>query len=52
MLVLGFVWIKSEDVTLRKASRSGVQAPFAPGKGSIIIANSSSPIDVLYLAFL
>ncbi|GAA5897552.1 hypothetical protein JCM8208_003302 [Rhodotorula glutinis] len=51
LLVLGVVFIKVETVQLRKTGRSPPSVPFDPRKGDVVIANSSSPLDLLYLAF-
>ncbi|KAK4054778.1 hypothetical protein OIV83_000702 [Microbotryomycetes sp. JL201] len=51
LLLLGFVYISADTVSLKRTGRSPPQSPFAPSKGELIIANSSSYIDVLYLAF-
>ncbi|KAK4699285.1 hypothetical protein P7C70_g6981, partial [Phenoliferia sp. Uapishka_3] len=51
LLLLGFVSIPVEEVSLKRTSRSQPAVPFAPTTGDIIVANSSSEIDLLYLAF-
>ncbi|CEQ39011.1 SPOSA6832_00496 [Sporobolomyces salmonicolor] len=51
LLVLGVGWIKVETVHLRKTGRSPPAMLFEPKKGDLIIGNSSSYIDLLYLAF-
>ncbi|ORY72733.1 hypothetical protein BCR35DRAFT_333910 [Leucosporidium creatinivorum] len=51
LFLLGFVWIQVETVSLRRTARSPPALPFAPEQGDVLIANSSSYIDVLYLAF-
>ncbi|BGP21854.1 vacuolar protein sorting protein vps66 [Rhodotorula toruloides] len=51
LAVLGIVWINVETVQLRKTGRSPPKLPFDPEKGDLIVANSSSYVDLLYLAF-
>ncbi|KAM0756237.1 hypothetical protein T439DRAFT_320935 [Meredithblackwellia eburnea MCA 4105] len=51
LFLLGFSWITVEDVSLKRTSRSQATIAFAPGPGDIIIGNSSSEIELLYLAF-
>lgn len=51
LAILGFVWIPVERVSLRRTGRSPPPLVFAPGKGDIIVANSSSICDLLYLSF-
>ncbi|GAA5853578.1 hypothetical protein JCM8547_002511 [Rhodosporidiobolus lusitaniae] len=51
LILLGLLWIKVETVQLRKTGRSPPQIAFDPKKGDLIVANSSSYIDLLYLAF-
>lgn len=51
LAVLGVVYITVDTVQLRKTGRSPPTVPFDPRKGDLIIANSSSPLDLLYLAF-
>ncbi|BGP44903.1 hypothetical protein JCM10450v2_000718 [Rhodotorula kratochvilovae] len=51
LAVLGVVYIKVEAVHLRKTGRSPPAVPFDPRKGDLIVANSSSYVDLLYLAF-
>ncbi|KAF9977609.1 hypothetical protein BGZ73_005463 [Actinomortierella ambigua] len=59
LMLLGFVWIKTETVTLRRGRSAGAAASAskkASGKkafpwGQIIVSNWTSYIDVLYLAF-
>ncbi|GAA5934277.1 hypothetical protein JCM3775_006956 [Rhodotorula graminis] len=51
LLVLGVVHVKVETVQIRKTVRAPPAVPFDPRKGDVIIANSCSPLDLLYLAF-
>ncbi|BGP29057.1 hypothetical protein JCM10296v2_000793 [Rhodotorula toruloides] len=51
LAVLGVLWINVETVQLRKTGRSPPKLPFDPKKGDLIVANSSSYVDLLYLAF-
>ncbi|KAM0793094.1 hypothetical protein ACM66B_000575 [Microbotryomycetes sp. NB124-2] len=51
LLLLGFVNISADTVSLKRTGRSPPQVPFDPSKGDLIIANSSSYVDLLYLAF-
>ncbi|POY73880.1 hypothetical protein BMF94_3050, partial [Rhodotorula taiwanensis] len=51
LAVAGIVWIQVDTIQLRKTGRSPPQVPFAPEKGDVIISNSSSWIDLLYLVF-
>ncbi|BGP53084.1 hypothetical protein JCM8202_004167 [Rhodotorula sphaerocarpa] len=51
LAVIGVVWINVETVQLRKTGRSPPQVPYDPKKGDVIVANSSSYLDLLYLVF-
>ncbi|KAI5481528.1 hypothetical protein MNV49_004285 [Pseudohyphozyma bogoriensis] len=51
LVLLGFFWIPVESASLKRTARSSAVAASSPSKGDIIIANSSSFVDVLYLAF-
>ncbi|GAA6035360.1 hypothetical protein JCM8097_008832 [Rhodosporidiobolus ruineniae] len=51
LAVVGVLWIKVETVRLKRTGRSPPQVPFAPKKGDLVVANSSSYLDLLYLAF-
>ncbi|KAG0664791.1 hypothetical protein C6P46_000928 [Rhodotorula mucilaginosa] len=51
LALLGVVWINVDTIQLRKTGRSPPKVPFDPKKGDIIIANSSSYIDLLFLVF-
>ncbi|GAA5892480.1 hypothetical protein JCM6882_005626 [Rhodosporidiobolus microsporus] len=51
LAVLGVLWIKVETVQLKRTGRSPPQVPFDPKKGDVIVANHSSYLDFLYLAF-
>ncbi|GAA5831490.1 hypothetical protein JCM11251_004042 [Rhodosporidiobolus azoricus] len=51
LAVIGVLWIKVETVQLKRTGRSPPNVPFTPKKGDIIVANHSSYIDLLYLAF-
>ncbi|GAA5882406.1 hypothetical protein JCM3774_004301 [Rhodotorula dairenensis] len=51
LAVLGVVWINVDSVQLRKTGRSPPKIPFDPKKGDIIVANSSSYVDLLFLVF-
>ncbi|KDE08260.1 hypothetical protein MVLG_01526 [Microbotryum lychnidis-dioicae p1A1 Lamole] len=51
LFLLGLAWIPTETVSLRRTGRSPPSVPFTPRAGDLIVANSSSYIDVLYLAF-
>ncbi|GAA6047870.1 hypothetical protein JCM3770_004683 [Rhodotorula araucariae] len=51
LAVLGVVHIRVEAVQLRKTGRSPPTVPFSPRKGDLIVANSSSYVDLLYLTF-
>lgn len=42
---------RNAHVSRRTTSRSPPQVPFDPKKGDIIVSNSSSYVDLLYLAF-
>ncbi|BGP12966.1 hypothetical protein JCM10213_006605 [Rhodosporidiobolus nylandii] len=51
LAVVGVLWIPTETVRLQRSGRSPPQVPFAPQKGDLIVPNSSSWVDLLYLAF-
>ncbi|GAA5994818.1 lysophosphatidic acid acyltransferase LOA1 [Rhodotorula paludigena] len=51
LIALGVLWIPVETVQLRKSGRSPPAIPFDPRKGDLILSNSSSYIDLLYLTF-
>ncbi|GAA5985909.1 hypothetical protein JCM11641_004825 [Rhodosporidiobolus odoratus] len=51
LAALGVLWVKAETVQLKRTGRSPPQVPFAPQKGDLIVANSSSYVDLFYLAF-
>ncbi|SCZ90944.1 BZ3500_MvSof-1268-A1-R1_Chr1-3g02407 [Microbotryum saponariae] len=51
LFLLGLAWISTETVSLRRTGRSPPSVPFTPRAGDLIVANSSSYVDVLYLAF-
>ncbi|SCV68828.1 BQ2448_949 [Microbotryum intermedium] len=51
LFLLGLAWISTETISLKRTGRSPPSVPFAPHASDVIVANSSSYIDVLYLAF-
>ncbi|GAA5831254.1 hypothetical protein JCM3766R1_002985 [Sporobolomyces carnicolor] len=51
LLVLGIVNIPVETIRLAKTGRSPPKIAFEPRKGDIIVSNSSSYVDLLYLTF-
>ncbi|GAA5980521.1 hypothetical protein JCM10908_001678 [Rhodotorula pacifica] len=51
LALLGVLWINVDTIQLRKTGRSPPKVPFDPKKGDIIIANSSSYVDLLFLVF-
>ncbi|KAK4058185.1 hypothetical protein OIO90_000924 [Microbotryomycetes sp. JL221] len=51
LLLLGFVFVQADTISLKRTGRSPPNVAFAPQQGDVIVANSSSYIDVLYLAF-
>ncbi|GAA5837643.1 hypothetical protein JCM5353_007446 [Sporobolomyces roseus] len=51
LVILGILNVSVETVLLRKTGRSPPTVPFEPKKGDLIISNSSSYVDLLYLSF-
>ncbi|GAA5986388.1 hypothetical protein JCM5350_002902 [Sporobolomyces pararoseus] len=51
LFVLGIAHISVETIRLTKTGRSPPQVPFEPKKGDLIVSNSSSYVDLLYLSF-
>ncbi|GAA5922188.1 lysophosphatidic acid acyltransferase LOA1 [Sporobolomyces koalae] len=51
LVVFGIFSIPVETILLRKTGRSPPQAAFEPKQGDVIVANSSSYLDLFYLAF-
>ncbi|KAF9420712.1 hypothetical protein BGZ94_009050, partial [Podila epigama] len=54
LLLLGFFWIKSEVVTLRRGRAGSSKTQTGNNRvtsGQLIVSNWSSYIDILYLAF-
>lgn len=49
--VLGYFWIRTETVSAKRGMRGVKQAIPAVKRGDLIIANWTSPVDVLYYAF-
>ncbi|GAA5896627.1 lysophosphatidic acid acyltransferase LOA1 [Sporobolomyces salmoneus] len=51
LFVLGIANISVETIRLAKTGRSPPQVAFEPKKGDLIVSNSSSYVDLLYLTF-
>ncbi|GAA5962099.1 hypothetical protein JCM3765_005520 [Sporobolomyces pararoseus] len=51
LFVLGIANISVETIRLTKTGRSPPQVPFESKKGDLIVSNSSSYVDLLYLSF-
>lgn len=49
--VLGYFWIRTETVSAKRGMRGVKQAIPSVKRGDLIIANWTSPVDVLYYAF-
>lgn len=51
LAVLGYFWIRAENVSPKRGVKGVKQAIPAVKRGDLIIANWTSPLDVLYYAF-